>query len=159
MTTHREDSEYLILLDNLKKPSRSFGRYFHLITVKIKPVSFCTFCAIPLKKTVTPTIVPSQITLGLGQRSNLLVEQLLGLNPHPRGLAVLEGQQARKQVVRESLRRLAGKKSGQVIDRDNGKGRSTPVVLVSGDSIGGVALGTYSTGTGTVGSVKVVLIE
>lgn len=57
------------------------------------------------------------------QCRHLAVEQLLGLLPHPRCLAVLERQEARQKGLAESFACLSWEKAGQMIYRDDRKRR------------------------------------
>lgn len=45
---------------------------------------------------------------GLRKLSNLLVEELLGVSPHSRGLAVLEGEERLLETLAKSLTGLTG---------------------------------------------------
>ena len=53
------------------------------------------------------------------QRSDLFLEQLLGLLPDTHVLPVLQTEQTWEQVGAESLGRLAGQQAGQVVDADD----------------------------------------
>ena len=55
----------------------------------------------------------------LGQRGHLLLEQILGLLPHPGVLAVLQLQKAGHQGLAEHLGAFPGEERGQVVDADD----------------------------------------
>lgn len=57
----------------------------------------------------------------LGQSSNLLVEQILGLLPDASICPVLELQQAGHKSLAEHLRALTGKERGEVVNADHAK--------------------------------------
>lgn len=57
----------------------------------------------------------------LGQGSNLLVEQILGLFPDASICSVLELQQAGHQSLAEHLRALTGEERGKVVNADHAK--------------------------------------
>ncbi|KAJ2967151.1 hypothetical protein NUW54_g13593 [Trametes sanguinea] len=58
-------------------------------------------------------------SLRLDRLRQLLTEQVLGLDPHPRRLAVRQLEQRRQQGLTELLRRFPRKERRQVIDRDD----------------------------------------
>jgi hypothetical protein len=70
------------------------------------------------------------LVLCLWQTGNLVVEELLGLLPNPGAFAVLQGKQARKQVLAESFTGFTGKQSWQVVDGDYGEWRLAAAVIL-----------------------------
>jgi hypothetical protein len=92
--------------------------------------SFPPFLSSPFYPLASPIPLKCQ-DLGLGKSSNLVLEKLLCLLPDASSVAVLKLQQAGKQVVGESLGRLAGEKGGEVVDGDDVELGLSTVVIIS----------------------------
>lgn len=76
----------------------------------------------------------------LGQSSNLLVEQILGLLPDASICSVLELQQARHQSLAEHFRAFTGEERGKVVNADHAK-RGALSSSRQGDGHGGLVEG------------------
>lgn len=93
----------------------------------------------------------------LGQSGDLLIEQVLGLLPHPSSSAVLQLEEAGQKSLTELFRTLTRHQRWQVVDADNAQGRA---LAASGESHrhggfveggGNVVDGNGVVGVGTVG--------
>lgn len=56
------------------------------------------------------------------QPLDVVLEEVLGLDPDARRLPILELQQGGKEVVAKGLGGLAGEEGGEMVDGDDGKG-------------------------------------
>lgn len=61
------------------------------------------------------------------QSGNLLIEQILGLTPHTRSLAVLQLKEAGHESLAELLGALTREQGGQVVNADDGQRRALSV--------------------------------
>lgn len=76
----------------------------------------------------------------LGEESDLLVEELLGVSPHAGGLALVKSQKRLLETLAKGLAGLAGKHRGEVVDADDGQ-RAGVLVVLDSDGDGGVVKG------------------
>jgi hypothetical protein len=67
--------------------------------------------------------ISSRLPARLLSLSDLLVEQLLSIGPHPRFVPLRKLQETRQQIVGELFRGLPRKKRGEVVDGDDGERR------------------------------------
>ena len=67
----------------------------------------------------TPTSATGLSLKRLGQSSDLLIEELLGLLPDPRVGSVVQSEKARQECLAEHLGALAGEERGEVVNADH----------------------------------------